>query len=60
MDAWMSGIGIVFALLYLAVVIGVVTNTLVSLWRGMRAQQQMAETLGRIGKVLARAVPPAQ
>jgi diphthamide synthase (EF-2-diphthine--ammonia ligase) len=55
----MSGIGFLFAIAYLAVIVGVATIGLLSFWRGMRAQEQMAATLARIEEVLAqRSLPP--
>lgn len=59
MGHWMSGVGFLFAITYLAVIVVVVTVGLLSLWRGMRAQEKMAETLVRIEEIVAhRQSPP--
>ena len=60
MGHWMSGIGFLFAITYLAVIVLVVTVGLLSLWRGMRAQEQVALTLGRIEEILAQRSPPRE
>lgn len=59
MNAWMGGIGYLFMMLYLAVTVGVVAIALISLWRSMRAQEEIARTLTRIEDVLARRSPQA-
>lgn len=59
MDGWMGGVGFLFMILYFAVVVGVVVLVLLSLWRSMRAQEEIARTLGRIEQAIARQSPPA-
>ena len=59
MGAWMGGVGFLFMVLYFAVMVGVTVVVLLSLWRSMRAQEEMARTLSRIEQVLARQSPPA-
>jgi len=59
MNAWMGGIGFLFMMVYLAVMAGVIAISLISLWRGMRAQEEMARALNRIEDVLERRSPPA-
>ena len=59
MNAWMGGIGYLFMMLYFAVTLVVVAIVLISLWRGMRAQEEMARALNRIEDVLARRSPTA-
>jgi hypothetical protein len=54
----MGGIGFLFMMVYLAVMAGVIAISLISLWRGMRAQEEMARALNRIEDVLERRSPP--
>lgn len=60
MGHWMSGIGFLFAITYVAVLVVAVTVGLLSLWRGMRAQEQVAVTLARIEEILAQKFPPRE
>lgn len=59
MNTWMGGIGYLFMMVYFAVTVVVVAIVLISLWRSMRAQEEMARALNRIEDVLARRSPPA-
>ena len=59
MDGSMAGVGMLLALVYLLVVVGTIVVALVSLWRGMRAQEEMARTLNRIEQSVAQwSTPP--
>ena len=59
MDSSMAGVGMLLALVYFLVTVGIIGVALVSLWRGMRAQEEMARTLNRIEQSLSRwSTPP--
>ena len=58
MNSSMAGAGMLLALVNLLVVVSAIVVVLVSLWRGMRAQEEMSRTLNRIQQSLSRWSPP--
>ena len=55
----LAGVGMLLALVNLVVVAGTIVVALVSLWRAMRAQEEMARSLNRLEQVLSRwSTPP--
>ncbi len=55
----MAGVGVLFMAIYFVVVVGTIVIVLLSLWRGMRAQEEMARTLSRIEQSVSRWSPAA-
>ena len=59
MDSSLAGVGVLFMVLYFVIVVGTLVIVLLSLWRGMRAQEEMARSLSRIEQSISRWSPPA-
>ena len=59
MDSSLAGVGVLFMVLYFVVVVGAMVIVLLSLWRGMRAHEEIARSLGRIEQTVTRWSPPS-